>query len=251
MVGGAAGFGASLGMDLMNSGANLFVLDRSPLGPEYSDKAPSVTYKKIDLTKGVEILKSLQRWSSSFKLDGIVYLTRGRERYPLEEYTAKKRETDFLLNLDMFLEIVLMLNSHSRLSPGCSIVTISSVCSNLIGSESLSYHISKAALESSTKYLAHQLGALKIRVNCVQLGFIVKDEHKPIFYSAKNKTYKKWAEGVHPLGRVGHTSDVVDPIVFLLSEKSAFITGQIITVDGGLTLQEPSYLAGKMTGIIK
>jgi len=43
----------------------------------------------------------------------------------------------------------------------------------------------------------------------------------------------------------------VDPIVFLLSEKSAFITGQIITVDGGLTLQEPSYLAGKMTGIIK
>ena len=102
--------------------------------------------------------------------------------------------------------------------------------------------MSKSALESMCRYLAAEMGPDQIRVNTIQLGHIVKDNHKEMFYSRPNREYRSWAQRVHPLRRVGHNTDVTGPIKFFLSRESAFITGQVLCVDGGLTIQEPAQM---------
>jgi 3-oxoacyl-[acyl-carrier protein] reductase len=125
---------------------------------------------------------------------------------------------------------------------GGAIVNISSVASHLVCKESPVYHIAKAGITQMTRYLAMHAGVYNIRVNCVVPGFIIQDEHMNRYRAESNKHYKKLAEFCHPLGNTGTSNDVADAVLFLCSTQSAFITGQNIVVDGGLTIQEQSNL---------
>jgi NAD(P)-dependent dehydrogenase (short-subunit alcohol dehydrogenase family) len=78
-------------------------------------------------------------------------------------------------------------------------------------------------LASATKSLAIEYASRGIRVNAVSPGIIQTPEHSPEMYGA--------LAGLHPLGRVGQVSDIVDGILFL--ESSPFITGEILHIDGG------------------
>ena len=83
--------------------------------------------------------------------------------------------------------------------------------------------LTKGGLASATKSLAIEYASRGIRVNAVSPGVIQTPEHAPEAYEA--------LAGLHPLGRVGQVSDIVDGILFL--ESSPFITGEILHIDGG------------------
>ncbi len=245
ILGAASGYGHSLAKSLAQAGAQLFLLDhnsavntlRKSLAQKTSCAAAVVDFRAIDA-----LLKQLDVWFSKKKIDGLVYFTRGRQRYSFADLDGSSWEEDFRLSVFAAMEVVHYLWKRQRFEREASLVFLSSVCAQFSGSESLSYNMSKSALESMCRYLAVELGGKQIRVNSLQLGFIVKDEHKGKFYSAQNAAYRRWAQGVHPLGRVGHNEDVVGPLLFLLSSASAFISGQTICVDGGLSIQEQSHL---------
>ena len=111
------------------------------------------------------------------------------------------------------------------------IINISSMW-GVVGSsmESL-YSASKAAINNLTLSLAKELGPSNINVNAICPGLIDTKMNK-------NLTKETIDEIVNntPLGRIGKPEDVANLTEFLLSEKANFITGQIITIDGGLTL---------------
>ena len=93
------------------------------------------------------------------------------------------------------------------------------------------YTMAKGGLESLTRQLAFELSP-KIRVNAIA---------PTATSNQRNKGYdpdydKKWAK-VSPIGRIAYVKDYVGPCVFLASEDSALVTGQILYVDGGWTLQ--------------
>jgi len=113
---------------------------------------------------------------------------------------------------------------------GGSIVNVSSVVSIRAFTGVAAYSASKAGLDGLTRSLARELGPKGIRVNSVQPGYL--DTELTV-----NMSEQKLAQVVRrtPLGRLGQTSDVVGLIAFLLSDEARFITGQTITVDGGLT----------------
>lgn len=94
--------------------------------------------------------------------------------------------------------------------------------------KSLSYTLSKHALEGVTKYYAAFYGPKQLRINAVRVGGIESDEQP--------QGFKDWFVSQTPLGRMGDVEDLVGVIELLCSDKSAFITGQNITVDGGLTV---------------
>ena len=111
------------------------------------------------------------------------------------------------------------------------IINISSI-SGLMGNPGqVNYASSKAALSGFTKSLAKEVGSRNITVNSVAPGYIETDMTAFMEDDAKSKIIKNI-----PLGRIGDVSDVSELVMFLASEDSSYITGQTISVDGGLLM---------------
>ena len=109
------------------------------------------------------------------------------------------------------------------------IVNISSI-SGISGSpRQVNYSASKAGIIGLTKSLAKEVAPYHIRVNCVAPGFIETDMTGEL----KEDLRRKFIESI-PLGRFGLAQEVAKVVLFLLSDKSSYITGQVIKVDGGL-----------------
>lgn len=118
---------------------------------------------------------------------------------------------------------------------GGAIVNISSINALNPSDTLVHYGASKAAVEMMTRGLAHVLGRYGIRVNCIAPGLIDSpnlDKNVPGW----RESYSKRA----PLGRIATPSDMGNVCIFLGSELASFVTGQIISVDGGVLLA-PSY----------
>ena len=111
------------------------------------------------------------------------------------------------------------------------IINVSSIWGNVGASMEVAYSASKAALIGYTKALAKELAPSKITVNCVCPGVI----DTPINARFSIKEMQALKEET-PIGRIGKAEEVAELIYFLSIEKSDFITGQIITCDGGFTL---------------
>jgi 3-oxoacyl-[acyl-carrier protein] reductase len=109
------------------------------------------------------------------------------------------------------------------------IINISSV-SGLMGNPGqVNYSSAKAGLSGFTKSLAKEVGSRGITVNSVAPGFIETDMTAYLDDNAKNKLIEDI-----PLKRLGSVQDIADLVVFLSSEDASYITGQTISVDGGL-----------------
>ena len=111
------------------------------------------------------------------------------------------------------------------------IINISSI-SGLMGNPGqVNYASSKAALSGFTKSLAKEVGSRNITVNSVAPGYIETDMTAFMEDDAKSNIIKNI-----PLGRIGDVSDVSELVMFLASEDASYITGQTISVDGGLLM---------------
>lgn len=111
------------------------------------------------------------------------------------------------------------------------IINISSV-SGLMGNPGqVNYSSSKAALNGFTKSLAKEVGSRNITVNSVAPGYIETDMTAFLDNKSKEKIIKNI-----PLGRFGNVKDISKMVMFLASDEASYITGQTISVDGGLLM---------------
>ncbi len=110
-----------------------------------------------------------------------------------------------------------------------SIINLSSVVSLSGNIGQANYSASKGAVNAFTKTAAKELAMYNIRVNAVAPGFIKTDMTDAIPEAERNEMI-----ATIPLGRIGETKDVADLVEFLVSEKSSYITGQVISVNGGM-----------------
>lgn len=118
-----------------------------------------------------------------------------------------------------------------------NIINISSI-SGLHGQVGQSnYAASKAALTGLTKSLAKELGRFNVRVNCVAPGFIETDMGAELLSNEKMAKLLELArQELLPLRRWGKPADIAGVVQFLVSSKAAYMTGQVLEVDGGLSL---------------
>ena len=111
------------------------------------------------------------------------------------------------------------------------IVNISSIIGNTGAAGQANYAASKSGLFGLTKSVAKELGSRGITCNAVCPGFIETDMTENLPQEMRDQVVK-----TAPAGRLGTASDIAAAVLFLASQDAAYITGQVLTVDGGLTL---------------
>jgi len=114
--------------------------------------------------------------------------------------------------------------------------SIVNLTSDLVDRPSIAYHdytTAKAALVGFSRNLAADLGLLGIRVNCVAPGLVSPTDSS----RATKESVKEVLIAQTPLGRLATPDDVAGPVLFLASDWSRFVTGQVLTVDGGLVMR--------------
>jgi NAD(P)-dependent dehydrogenase (short-subunit alcohol dehydrogenase family) len=126
----------------------------------------------------------------------------------------------------------------AALRPGSSVVHITSVEAfhvlSTSGATSAQYAASKGGLQMLTRSLAADLGPRGMRVNAVAPGYVLTTMNEAVFADPERRAL---IEDRIPLGwRLGTPAEIAGPVCFLLSDDAAYVTGQTLAVDGGLTL---------------
>jgi gluconate 5-dehydrogenase len=117
----------------------------------------------------------------------------------------------------------------ARNSPGC-IVFVASLMSEASRPTTSPYTASKGAIRQLVRALAVDWAPFGIRVNGIGPGYIETEMTRPL---VQDPDFSAWVQKRTPLGRWGQPSDLAGAVVFLAADASAFITGQILYVDGG------------------
>ena len=128
----------------------------------------------------------------------------------------------------VFYAVRHVLPSMISRKSGC-IITVGSMWGEVGASCEVAYSASKAGVIGLTKALAKEVGPSGIRVNCISPGLIDTDMNK----SVDENSIEEMEEET-PLGRMGSPEEVAKAMEFLASDEASFITGQVISVNGGL-----------------
>ena len=238
VTGASKGIGAEIALSLAAEGAAVVVnYASSKAGADKvvadivaaGGKAIAV---QADVSKRADIAKLFSETKQAFgRVDILVNNAGVYEFAPLENITEEHFHRQFNLNV---LGLLQTTQEAVKLFPatGGSIVNISSVVGvNPLPSASV-YSATKAAVDALTKSLAKELGPKNIRVNSLNPGMIETEGARTL--GVIGSDFQKQVVSQTPLGRIGQPVDTAKVAVFLASEDSGWVTGQILLVSGGM-----------------
>ncbi|NEW78099.1 MAG: SDR family oxidoreductase [Gelidibacter sp.] len=239
ITGAASGLGKATSILLSKLGAELILVDIDEEGLNDTSKMCSSNVIKViinlyDISDlKAKIIDSVSKFG---KLNGFVHLAGRPYISPLKSINEKTTTEVFMLNTYVGIELAkICTNRKIFAGESGSLVFISSVYGLVGSAANVGYAMSKSALHGVTKSLAIELAPKNIRVNCIAPGFIKTNMLQKISDSF-NSEYNDTLTKLHPLG-LGEADDVANSVAFLLSDMSKWITGSIMSVDGGFTAQ--------------
>ena len=238
--GAASGLGRATAVLLSRLGAELVLLDINDVGLKSTKELCGDTLVHCitaNLQNPLEIkpviINAVEKCG---KLNGFVHLAGRPYVSPLKSINHNTTIEIFNLNTYAAIELAKLFTSRNVYAgESGSIVFISSVYGSVGSAANVGYAMSKAALHGVTKSLSIELASKNIRVNCLAPGF-VKTQMLDEVSGSFNQDYYNTLNNLHPLG-LGEADDIANAIAFLLSDMSKWITGTIISVDGGFTAQ--------------
>jgi gluconate 5-dehydrogenase len=158
----------------------------------------------------------------------------GKVLHPAEAYP--REAWDWIMELNVRSTIVpTMAAVRAMIDQGSqgAVLNISSVRANLgINAGYSAYVAAKGAISSLTRQWATEWAKHGIRVNAIMPTFV---DTPQVAMLLEDPAFKAGIVSRIPIGRVGETRDIVGPAVFLVSDAASFVTGHVLTIDGGLT----------------
>lgn len=242
VVGGSKGIGREFIKQAIKKRNNrILLISRSDI----DIKSENIVHFKTDLSSNKDIEKTLDSIKKQkYKIDALLFCQKYR---PLD---GKKRSLKEELSVSVeSTKIIIEALSDSFSKKGLkSIVLIGSIASKFVATEQAAdYHIAKSALVGLMNYYAVSLGKKGIKVNMVSPSTTIKDENRE-FYKTNNELYGLY-KSLSPMKSVLESKNVVELVCYLFSKKSRFITGQNITIDGGLSLLWQEAIAREFNNI--
>ncbi len=265
VTGGGSGIGQGVATAVVSAGANAMLVGRNAdrlAGAAHAIKAAggagSVRYEPADVTNEEEVARVVDAataWTG--RLHGVVHCAGGSETIgPITQVDsdAWRRTVDLNVNGTMY---VLKHSAREMVrGGGGSFIGISSIAASNTHRWFGAYGVSKSAIDHLMQLAADELGPSWVRVNCIRPGLIRTELVAAVFQSPEVSGDYACST---PLPRPGEVEDVANAAVFLLSDASSYITGQVINVDGGQMLRrgpdfsamlEPVFGADGLRGVV-
>jgi 3-oxoacyl-[acyl-carrier protein] reductase len=237
VTGASKGIGAAIAKSLAAEGASVVVnYASSKAGADAVVSAITAAGGKAvavggDVSKAAEAQGIIDAAVKNYgHLDILVNNSGVYELSPIESVTEDQFHRTFNVNV-----LGLLLTTQAalkHLGEGASIINIGSVVSRITPPGSSVYTGTKGAVDAITGVLARELGPRKIRVNALNPGMVeTEGTHSAGFIGSDFQTA---TVAQTPLGRIGQPGDIASVAVFLASEDSAWLTGELLIVGGGL-----------------
>ena len=241
--GGAGAIGSAIAEALAGAGARVAVADRTcRLCDAVVERIDGIGSEGLgieaDMTSEADcdrmVAEALARFGRIDILVNAVGGGAGKVLHPAEQYP--RSDWDWIMELNL-RSTLLATQSAARAmieaGRGGSILNISSVRADLgINAGYSAYVAAKGAISSLTRQWATEWAKYGIRVNAIMPTFVDTPQVATLL---GDPAFKAGIVSRIPLGRVGETSDLVGPAIFLSSGAASFVTGQILGIDGGLT----------------
>jgi NAD(P)-dependent dehydrogenase (short-subunit alcohol dehydrogenase family) len=255
VTGGARGIGAAAAKALASAGAAVLITDLleaegAQTAAHLAAQGKKAHFVRHDVTDETGWIAAVGAASAAFGgLDILVnnagvFWLRPMEATAIEDFRRMQAVNVEGVFLGMKHAIPAIAQRAGRWPGGGAIVNISSVAGLTGASMAVAYNASKGAVRLMTKGAALECSAMgrKIRVNSVHPGIIetamgqqVIDEYAASGAPGGANAIRDQMVQLHPLGRLGDAEDVANAILFLASDRAAFVTGSELVVDGGMT----------------
>jgi 7-alpha-hydroxysteroid dehydrogenase len=252
VTGAAHGVGAAIARHFVDRGARVMFadIDENGLERELGLKAHAegpLRWFAGDLRQKLTVSNLISATVDAFdRIDILVNATRGilpsvpldPEADAVEALWQQNLMTSLRLSQQVAQRMIAQSEeTEDNRAPAGSILNISSITARLTHPDLLGYSIASAAVEQMTRSLAVALAPQRIRVNCLAIGSVMGSGLQAVL-----KDHPEWREEIRrvtPMNRIAAATEVCDAAQFLASDGAAFVTGQVLTIDGGRSLIDP------------
>ena len=248
VTGATNGVGLSVARHFVQSGANVMFadMDEDSLAEEvgeFEDEDGTSAYFAGDLREKLNVANLLSATIDRFDQVDIL-VNASRQMVTGDPLNADDDAVPMLIEQNLMTSLRVSQLFAKRMikqakegeedAPAGSIINLSSIAARRTQPELLAYSVSSAALDQMTRSMAVALAPHRIRVNAIALGSVMSASLKGAL-SEEDEMREEIVTST-PLGRIASPSELADVAQFLASDGSGFVTGQILTVDGGRTL---------------
>ena len=249
VTGGANGIGLAIGRHFVDKGANVMFADMDEKQLVYElgeiDDGGSARYFAGDLREKLTQANLLSATIDAFdQVDILVNASRqvhvsdplDPEHDAVEMLLEQNMMTALRLSQMVARRMIKQSDGHDSSSAG-TIVNLSSILGARVHPDLMAYSISAAALDQMTRSLAVALAPHRIRVNAVAFGSVMSASLQT---ALKNDlSLRGQIEEGTPMGRIAPATELAEAVQYLACDGSGFMTGQVMTVDGGRALLDP------------
>ena len=266
VTGGGSGIGKGVATAAVAAGANVMLVGRNAdrlaaAADEIKSGAGDtggVRYEPADVTNEEEVSRVVDAataWTG--RLYGVVHCAGGSETIgPVTQIDSELWRRTVDLNINGTMYVLKHAAREMVRGGGGSFIGISSIAASNTHRWFGAYGVSKSGIDHLMQLAADELGPSWVRVNCIRPGLIRTELVAPVLDSPElSADYASCT----PLPRPGEVEDIANAAVFLLSDASSYVTGQVINVDGGLMLRrgpdyssmlEPVFGADGLRGVV-
>lgn len=250
VTGAANGIGLAVARTFADRGANVMCadMDEKRLVDELGDVADegNIRYFAGDLRQRLTIANLVSATIDAFdEIDILVNASRqvmetdalNPEDTSVEQLLEQNLMTALRLSQQVARRMIKQSEGRPDDTPAGSIINLSSIAAHQTRPELLGYSIASAGLEQMTRSMALALAPKRIRVNAVAFGSVMSASLK-----SSIGDHPEWRDEIEdrtPLHRIASPTELVDAVQFLASDGSGFVTGDVMTVDGGRSLLDP------------